>query len=229
MDFDTIFASYYTQYRAEDTVPASSDPEYTIALQFANDAVRRWANYDATYWKELFENVQDAADGDKTLTTGDKTYSAPTNFKEAGGFIKIRQSGTLNLQQQLPIVDPQEVQFMGDTAHFCYFTGDVANGFVLNFNTAPDSSLNGSVLDYVYYKKPTEFSTGTDESEMSIPDFIVYHMLAHRFRASRNWSAYQTSKRDAEDSLRTMKMDNDSGNWANPWKVPDRSGSVWGA
>jgi hypothetical protein len=53
-------------------------------------------------------------------------------------------------------------------------------------------------------------------------------MLAQRFRVSRN-PYYSSALRDAEDALRIMQMDNNSGNWADPWSVPDRSGSVWGS
>jgi hypothetical protein len=28
--------------------------------------------------------------------------------------------------------------------------------------------------------------------------------------------------------LKIMKMDNDSGSWANPWKLSDHSGATWG-
>lgn len=228
MDFDAIFQSYYTQYRGESQTPSSTDSEYTIAMRYANDAVKRWSNYDGTYWKELFVKSQDAADGDKTLTTGTTTYSAPTNFREAGGFIKIRKASDSSLVRTIPIIEPHEAQFKSDNAHFAYFTGNVSDGFTLNLNQAPTSDENGHLIDYIYYKKPSEFATGTDTTEMAIPEFIIYHALAHRFKASRNWSAYQISKRDAEDALKTMQLDNNSGNWANPWKVTDNSGSTWG-
>ena len=56
--YSDIFTAYYTLYRSEATVPASTDDEYTIGLRFANEAISRWANYDSTYWKELFTTAQ---------------------------------------------------------------------------------------------------------------------------------------------------------------------------
>ena len=88
--FTNIFTAYWTQYRGDSDVPASTDDEFTIALRLANEALNHWATYDGTYWKELFTTLQDAADGDQTITTDDKTYSAPTNFLEAGGFVKVK-------------------------------------------------------------------------------------------------------------------------------------------
>jgi hypothetical protein len=62
---------------------------------------------------------------------------------------------------------------------------------------------------------------------MSNPYFIVHRMLANRYRVSRN-PFYTDALRDAENALGKMKMANDSGNWADPWSVQDRSGTNWG-
>lgn len=227
MDFDTLFSDYYTQYRAEATVPSDTDDEYTIAKRYANNGIRRWLNYDNTFWKELFTTAQtNSTGGVVTTTAGTASYAAPTAMKMAGGFVRLKDSSTGTTLSEIPIIDPQDAQFRSDNGKYAYFTGDYSNGFTLNINPAPDTT--GQLIDYVYYKKPTEFSTGTDVTEMSNPSFLVDHMLASRFRSSRN-PYYSTAKRDAENALGQMKMENDSGTWSNPWQVPDRSGSVWGA
>jgi len=228
MNFDQIFTEFYSIYRGEATVPSSTDDEYTIALRFANNAINRWANYDSNYWKELFETNQVDGSGAQTIITSQTDYDGPSNMRESGGFIKILDSSN-NTVQKYPILDPQDVQFKGDLNTFAYFTGDPSNGFTLHLNPAPPSSLKGKQIDYVYYKNPTEFTTGEDVTECPNSRFIVQHMLSNRFRASRNWTGYQTALRDAEEALKNMKQDNDSGNWANPWSLPDRSGSIWGA
>lgn len=224
--FDNIFSEYYTLYRAEATVPTSTDDEYTIGIRLANEAVSRWSNYDATYWKELFTTAQTEQDGDLVVTTGITEYAAPENMKEGGGFIKILDSSG-NSVRNYPILEPPEAQFRRDAAHFTYFTGDPANGFTLHINPTPDSSVIGMDIDYVYYKKPTEFESGSDVTECPNAEFIVHRMLANRLRASRN-PYYPTALRDSEDMLKIMQMDNNSGSWANPWKLQDNSGTVWG-
>jgi hypothetical protein len=230
MTFDEIFEAYYNLYRAEADTPANTDDEYTIAIRLANEAVNRWANYDGVYWKELFSTLVGAATGDKTLTATlpiSKTYDCPDDMREPGGFVKIIEADGTVLKN-IKIVEPQDVQFYSDSADFCYFTGDPSNGFTLNFNLEPDDSLVGKEINYIYYKKPTLFATGADVSECPDSYFIVNRMLAQRFRVSRN-PYYSSALRDAEDALRIMQMDNNSGNWADPWSVPDRSGSVWGS
>lgn len=224
MDYDTIFEQFYTLYRAEATTPAITDDEYIIGIRLANNAIRRWSNYDNTFWKTLFTTAQtDGTGGVVTTTAGTATYAAPTAMKEAGGVVRLLD-GT-DTQKVLPIIEVEEVQFKSDDATYAYFTGNANSGFTLHLNPAPDTS--GLNIDYVYYKNPTLITTGTDKPDMQDADFIVNHMLADRFRASRN-PYYGTAKTDAKDILIQMKFQNDSGTWANPWSLKDRSGSVWG-
>lgn len=227
MTFTEIFEAYYNLYRAEADTPATTDDEYTIALRLANEAVSQWDGYDNTYWKELFTtNLLDGG-GSTTVVTDQTDYDVSDNFKEAGGFVKIKDSNG-NTVRNYAIIEPEQVQFQGDNTHYAYFLGNPSEGYVLKLNPAPDSALSGMKIDYVYYKTPTLFTTGNDVTEMKDPYFIVHRMLGNRFRASRN-PYYQSALRDAEDALSQMKMSNDSGTFANPWKVTDTSGSIWGA
>lgn len=225
MTYDEIFEAYYNLYRLEAETPASTDDEYKIGLRLANEAINRWAGYDGTYWKELYKTLKTADDGAKTVTAS-LTYDAPSDMKEAGGFVRLTDI-LGNTVRRYRIAPPEDVQFLSDDGTYCYFTGNPSQGFVLHLNPVPDTSVLGSKIDYVYYKKPTKFTSGGDTTEMSDPYFIVNRMLAQRFRGSRN-PYYASAKADAEDILKTMQMDNNSGTWANPWKLPDRSGTSWG-
>lgn len=230
MNVKDLFEAYYTQYRNEATIPSDSssspDDEYTIFVRLANEAINRWANYEGTYWKELFTTLVEAGES-QTISTGVTDYDAPDDFKEAGGFVKVLDSNN-NVVRTYAIKEPQEVQFLTDNSQYAFFTGSPADGYTLHLNPAPDSAVNGMTMDYVYYKTPTEFSTGgTEISEMSQPYFIVHRALANRFRGSRN-PFYDDALRDAEDVLKTMQLDNNSGNWANPWTLADNSGTTWG-
>lgn len=231
MDFDSIFETYYQLYRGEADTPASTDDEYTVALGLSKEAISRWANYDGTYWKELFTTLGSSTQTVPALVTtvadGVSTYTAPTDMREAGGFIKLKDSDGFTVHSY-EILEPEQVQFRNDSAKYAYFTGDPNNGFVLHLNPTPDAQVAGLTIDYAYYKKPTYFTTGTDVTEMADPMFIVHRMLANRFRISRN-PYYSSAKIDAEDCLKTMQADNNSGNWSNPWALVDNSGSVWGS
>lgn len=231
MDYDAIFTAFYRLFRGEADVPASTDEEYTLGLTLANNALNRWANYDGTYWKELYTTLQDSTQVSpalvKTITTGTKTYTAPTDMREPGGSVTVKDTDG-SILQSYEIVEPQQQQFLDDGSIYAYFTGNPSSGYTLHLNPAPDSSLNGKNIDYVYYKKPTEYSTGTTKSEIANPYFVVHNMLAQRFQIERNYGGYQVAKRDSEEALKNMQQDNNSGTWANPWSAPDNSGTVWG-
>lgn len=226
MTYDDIFAAYYNLYRTEAVTPTSDDDEYTIGMRLANEAINRWANYDGTYWKVLFTTLRSQDDGDQTIVLNQTEYAAPDDMREAGGYVKVLDA-TGNAVRHIAIIEPNEAQFRNDASTYCYFTGDPNNGYTLHLNPSPESSIVGLTLDYVYYKKPTLFTTGSDVTEMPDPYFAVNRMLANRFRGSRN-PYYGTAKSDAEDALRTMQLDNNSGTWANPWSLPDNSGTSWG-
>lgn len=227
MTFDQIFQAYYSLFRADSDVPLSTDDEYTVGMRLANEAVNRWANYDGMYWRELFTTAQtNSTGGVVTVATGTKTYAAPTAFREAGGYVRLLD-GSSKTVQSYPIIEPHEAQFKGDNSTYAFFTKGAGNTYTLNLNPAPSTALNGLAIDYVYYKNPTEFTTGTNTTEMSDPYFIVHRMLANQFRAARN-PYYSSAKADAENALRQMQIDNNSGNWSNPWSLADTSGTVFG-
>lgn len=119
--FDEIFTAYYSLFRADSDVPTSTDDEYTVGMRLANEAINYWANFDGVYWKELFDTNLVNGTGTQTITTGTTTYSAPTNFREAGGFVKVLNSSG-NEVQRYAIIDPQEVQFKDANSDYCYFT-----------------------------------------------------------------------------------------------------------
>jgi hypothetical protein len=293
MNFDDLFQAYYSQFRADADVPTSTDDEYTVGMRLANEAINRWSNYDGMYWPQLFTTLQTDGGGTQVVSTGVTDYLVPGNFKEAGGFVKVKNTNGVEVQRY-PIVEVQEAQFMGQNSEYCYFTkgqnyystgtvsqstttvtgsgttftsamvgmqiqfgsGEVATitafgsttsltvspsqtvastvykivnkGYTLHINPAPTSNLNGLDLDYIYYKEPSLFTTGTSKTEMADPYFIVHRMLASQFRAARN-PYYSSAKGDAENALRQMQLDANSGTWSNPWSVSDTSGTTWGA
>lgn len=230
MNYDALFTAYYVQYRTEATVPASTDDEYIIGLALANEAINRWANYDNTYWKELFTSLQSSTQVSpalvKTIQASTVTYTAPADMREAGGFVRLYNNSN-STQARIPIIEPQEAQFKTDSSSYAYFLGNPNTGFTLHINPTPTTAMVGLNIDYIYYKKPALLTVGASFSEMSQPYFIVHRMLASRFRGSRN-PFRNDAKADAEDVLKTMQMDNNSGNWADPWRLADNSGTQWG-
>lgn len=162
MDFTAIFGSFYRQYRAEATVPTSSDDEWTIAMSLANEAVNYWENYDNTYWKELFDTNQHDGSGSQTVTTSTTTYAAPTNMREAGGLIRVKDSNG-NVVQTYPIVESSQVQFLDTHSTFAYFT---TNPIYYSTGTASQSTttITGSGTTWTAAMIGMEFVFATGQS-----------------------------------------------------------------
>src|SRR3954470_341404 len=108
------------QYRGDSQIPASSDPEWAIAVQYANTAIRRWANVDVEYWDVLWGTLQTAATGTKIYTTGTSTYAAPTNMKLPGGFVRLTGPTTTGFFQ-IPLISPNDIQIQAQAGSYAYF------------------------------------------------------------------------------------------------------------
>lgn len=136
MNFDQIWTAFYSQFRADADVPASTDDEYTVGVTLANEAINRWSRYDGTLWDDLYDTNQNDGSGSQTITTADTSYAAPTNFLNSGGFIKVLDSSG-NIAQKYPIIKPNQVQFKGDTEAYAYFT---RSPLFYNIGTASQSA-----------------------------------------------------------------------------------------
>lgn len=227
MDYTSIFAAYYSLYRAEATIPTATEDEYLIGIPLANEAINYWSIYDNTMWHGLFQTLQLSGDGDLVIAAATTQYATPADMKQAGGFLRVYDATSNATLARVPIIEPQDVQFQGDTNSYAYFIGDPNNGFTLILHPTPTTPWVGKSMDYVYYKKPKIITTGTDVTEVPDPYYIVHRMLSSRFRSSRN-PYYSSAKGDAADALRTMQLTNNSGTWSNPWSLPDHSGTQWG-
>lgn len=159
-------------YEGSTDYPTSTEEDYLIRRGYMNDAIRAWAFERNIKWKELFINLSDAADGDKTTTSGDSVLDTPSNFIEISSFVKIgdvyytfmRNDRVMNALRRSS----------GD--RFFYVTGNASGGYKININPAIDST--GDTISYSYYKLPELIDETTDKPEMSKPYFVVYYTLA---------------------------------------------------
>lgn len=232
MSFSQLFGTYYSLYRGEDTPPATTDPEWVIAIRLYNNALLRMASFDDTKWNFFYSTLQGSTQVSpvlvRTLAASTTSYTAPTDMAEPGGqltYIDLNGGRT-----NYPIVQPYEVQAQGVNSKYGYFTGDQQNGFVLHTSPTPTTAEIGYGIDYIYYKKPTllisatadgTVETGTTLVAPGDPAYYYNHMLANRWRPDENFNSYQTALRDAEEALKGMKLKNNSGSYFNPWSVSD--------
>lgn len=223
MNFDSIFSTYYIEFRGDNDIPLTDDPEYAMGMAFANKAIHRWRQVDGVLWNELWTTRAIADDGDDLIVAGQLVYDAPGDFVSPGGYVVL--GGPDNSTQRLQVVSPEEAQTMRGT--FAYFIGNPSDGYQLVLSNVADN-IAGYAINYDYYREPTYFSTGSDVTECADPMFIVDMMTADRFRAARNFPAYQTARRDADMSLKNMITRNAMGNPTHGWTIRDTVPGIGG-
>lgn len=162
LDYDAIFTAYYSLFRTDADVPASTDDEYTVGMRLANEAINYHANYEGVYWDELFDTNQLDGSGSQTIVTDQLTYNAPTNFREAGGFVKILDSNG-NTSSSYPIIKPNEAQFKGDNGIYCYFTSS-PNYYSVGTASQSATTITGVGTTWTAAMEGMEFVFATGET-----------------------------------------------------------------
>lgn len=208
----------YDLYETDTTGWDTTSEEYLAARAYANVAIARWEKYDNTTWRDLWAtltaNTQSSPVLVKTLTAGTYTYTCPTDFIRPASWVR-----TGSAPQYWEVIDPKKVGDLDESeAFFCYFTGNVKDGFTLNFN--PNKTLTtGDAISYEYYKAATTFTAITSETEMSDPYFIVYYVLARFLK--NDGEDYSEEGNQADDLLENMRVVNMSGYGTVPNPVSD--------
>lgn len=202
--FDDIFPEYFTLYRGQATnIPGSTDPEYKIALQLAQNAVRKWDRADGVEWKVLWKNF---SDGGNTLIALDTlTYAVPDMRKPPK---QISIGGATCV-----VVKPEQLDLVASN-NVAWFTGSASVGYTLHLKQVTAEQV-GMVIDFVYLKTPNPVVDGTSIIEMSDPNYCIQEMLASRFTNARNGFAVKVHKQEALTALQNMKIEDISGTYGN--------------
>lgn len=226
MDFNAIFAEYYTLYRGQATnIPVYGDREYAIAIRLANNSIKKWARVDGTLWRELISTFQTESPG--TVIASSTHSYAIVNMRKPPAFIQFGTSSNLS---RYPVIGPEQIENYTNLDGIAYFVGSANKGYTLNL---PGSltAVNGQLIDFIFYKKATQLSTSANPGatliEMSDPNFMIQDMLASRFSQSRNGFGYKVAKAEANAALLNMKVDNNSGTYGAASNLGS-SGSGWG-
>lgn len=225
------------QFRGDSQIPDHTDPEWAIAANYGNTAIRRASNVDGEVWDWLWTTATTEGFGETYQGTSPNpsitTYICPDNMKMPGGFVTLTDPLSKAVVT-IKVLAQRNVQYQSGSAPYAYFTGNQNTGFTLNLNYSGASNF-GWAIDFPMYKKPTYYDTslnattglinedGTTETEVPDASFIINYMLAFRFRSTSNYNSYQTAKADAEEALKGMQIKNGIGINGNTWNLNDNT------
>lgn len=204
MTLDGIVQAVWTLYEGDTDTPSSGEEDYTLITRLANAAINRWEHEDGVFWSELWVNLTDAADGDKTSADGTLAYDCPTDFLRPGGYVRLVDSNSNS--KYFSVIPIEKVQlFDNEDKQICYFTGNPQDGFTLNFLDDPDGTYT---IYYEYYKSADTLSATSDIPEMSDPYFIVYFVISRMYELDGQQGSSSKAFQESEARLAQMRTRN---------------------
>jgi hypothetical protein len=180
-DLDSAIDLLNTLYNGSSTPPSSGEEDYEVWTDLLNIGINIWEQEDGQRWLQLFIELADAADGDKT-TDGTNSYTLPTLFSAPNSaYVWI---GTGTSKTPYKVIDIRDKQlYENNSERWCYFTPTT-----LEFN--PNITMDtGSTISYNFYKKASSLSSGSSVFEMSDPMFAVYYALSELKKEEGDTSA----------------------------------------
>uniref|UniRef100_A0A6M3IGL7 Uncharacterized protein n=1 Tax=viral metagenome TaxID=1070528 RepID=A0A6M3IGL7_9ZZZZ len=199
-DLDDSIDFINTLLELDSTAPSEGDEDYTVWMNLLNVAVNLWEWEEGMLWKELYVQLSDAADGDKTTEADTYEYDCPTDFRfPNSSFVWL---GTGTNKTAYKVIDITDLQlYENNKGNWCYFI--VGATSTLNFN--PNLTVEaGDTISYNYYKDATALTTGADTFDMADPMFAVYYALAELTKEEGNAEALNI----AAQKLEAMKTKN---------------------
>lgn len=210
MNFNQIFEEYFSIFRGQATnIPVSTDREYVLAIQLANNAIRKWERADGVQWPELWTTLQE--ENPTTVDADTATYDID-DMQQPPGYVSFTDSSN-NVSKHL-VVNPWELKDYGANQIVPYFTGNPNGGYTMHLDGTLDN-YDGYDIDFPYLKKATLITNGNSVPDMSDVNFMIQDMLASRFMNTRNSFGYNAAKADASQALINMKLKASSGTYGN--------------
>lgn len=212
MTLDEFQTALHTSYEGNTSTPTSSDAEYTVRTELLKASINAWDNEPGILWNELWTNLADAADGDKTINASDLDYDMPTDFRFLGSWVRTYTTDGNETYWQVFTAERAAMDENRDPKA-CFVTGNKKAGFDLHFLAQPTAS---DTLEYPYYKEPFEPSSGSDVIEMSDPYFCVYHSLAKLHEQDGDGDRANLAIATANQHMQNMRIRNDMAPNLNP-------------
>lgn len=203
---DQLQQSIHKTYDGNVDYYESDDDQYVMRTGFIHDAIEVWENEEGVDWKELFANLSDAADGDKTTIADTTEYDAPSDFIRVSSYVKVSNAGSDIYYTYTSNNSVMSRQQHGDTNYF-YVTGNQSTGHKINLSSAPEA---GSTISYSYYKTASKPTSTTAKIEMSKPFFVVFYTLARLYELDSRMNLVSYYDQKASSLMGEMYIANEA-------------------
>jgi hypothetical protein len=204
MTLSEILKKIHLLYEGDIDYPAEGSEDYELRKGLVNAAIDVWEQENVR-WRELFKNLSDATDGDKTATSSTTTYSVPSDYRFISSFLYIQDAdGNKTYYVYKRPDDVIKIDKINGSFKFFYETGGGSSKKINIVNP-----VNGSI-HYSYYKKAKKLSNPNDVAEMLNPDFIVYWVLAQLYEQDLRNDKVAQYQALAKQALDYMIIENET-------------------
>ncbi|RMD45208.1 MAG: hypothetical protein D6831_03855 [Aquificota bacterium] len=225
MTLQDILEKIHALYEGDTSYPSEGSEDWNFRLKLVNNAIDEWAYVEGVYWKELFKNLSDATDGDKTATTSTTAYNAPSDFRFISSFVQITDSnGSKTLYGMVRPDEVLKTQKTTPSSKVFYITGNPSTGYKINILNPIDGTIS-----YSYYKTPASLSSSTDKPEMSNPMYIVYSVVAQLYELDNRNDLVGKYLNLAKQAMDQMVIENETKPFYNPDGIEDLNYELYGA
>lgn len=209
----------HIQYQGDVETPAEGVDDWEVRLGLLLDSINAWETADKhIMWLELWTTLADAVDGTKTTDGIALRFAAPTNFKIAGGFVRLINGTEVTYYK---ILRPEQIDNARQNGgNVCYFTGNKRSGFYVNFFSIPAAGLT---IDYPYYKYAFQPTAGTDIIEMPDPYFGIKYALSKLHELDGEGDRATLALSLANAKLNAMISNNETPVHGQDTSVPDNT------
>ena len=159
----------YRTYEGDNDYPDFADSDMQLYFDHLKDALKAWVRKFPQY-REVFDYLENAVDGDKVTTPGQTTISAPSNFVKPATFITV---GSRNLNYVPPQKMAQKDSEDPTSEYFSIIGFPGAFKIVIH----PTPSVIETV-NYPYYRTIDEPTGETSQLEISRPYYCIAYTLS---------------------------------------------------
>lgn len=199
MLIDIALKKIHKLYENNEEYPEQSSEDYIARLEKFNSAINLWEEQVlmGTLWRELFESAPVTANG-----TG--IDSAPATFLWPAGSIWIG-----NIEYEFVRPEKARKLVKENTSKKIYWITGASGSYKINSYPAIGG---GTVFDFDFYKKATQFDTGAEatEIEMRNPYYGINYVLSQLYLDDENSTQADFYLNLANESMEAMKISNEA-------------------